>query len=224
VEKNDQIELLLRVLRRFSEAGVLNHCMLIGSWCLHFYRSGFEKADLLPAVRTMDADFLIPHPGRIGKEVDIPAILKAEGFIPLGNLLSGLIQYQHPDLLVEFLVPALGRGFDKPRPIRAWNIQAQEIRFLNFLTAYPKKISYGEMDVCVPEPAVFALHKLIVSARRTKKEKREKDLEAAVGVLEFLFKDAKEKARVKKILSKIPIKWRREILRVSAKHFPALND
>ncbi len=224
MQRNNQVDLLLRVLQRFSEAGVLDQCMLIGSWCLHFYRFEFANTDLLPALRTMDVDFLIPHPGMIKKSVDVPELLKEEGFIEIMNFSNGLVCYQHPELLVEFLAPELGRGYHKPRDIRPWQIQAQEIRYLNFLTAYPKKIHYKNMSVCVPEPGVFALHKLIVSSRRTKEDKRKKDLAAAVGVLEFLFKDPKEKARVRAVLSKIPAKWRKTILGVSAKHFPALNE
>ena len=79
------------------------------------------------------------------------------------------------------------------------------------------------MTVCVPEPAAFALHKLIISARRTKKEKREKDLETAVGILKFLLKYPKEEARVREVLAKIPAKWRKSILAVSSKHFVAFN-
>ena len=224
MQRNDQVDLLLRILRSFSEAGVLDQCMLIGSWCLHFYRFEFGKADLLPAVRTLDVDFLIPNPRQVKRLVDVPLLLKEEGFIPIMNFSSGLVQYQHPELLVEFLTPEMGRGYHKPREIRPWQIQAQEIRYLNFLTGFPKKILYENMAVYVPEPAAFALHKLIVSARRTKKEKREKDLDSAVGVLEFLFKDPGEKAKVRAILGKIPSKWRKTILSVSAKHFPALNE
>ena len=224
MERNDQAGLLLRILKRFSETGVLDQCMLIGSWCLYFYRLEFKKADLLSTVRTLDVDFLIPHPGQIKKIVDIPELLKEEGFIPLLNFSNGLIRYEHPDLLVEFLVPELGRGYHKPRDIRPWHIQAQEIRYLNFLTSFPQKIQYKNMTVCVPEPAAFALHKLIVSARRSKKEKREKDLETAVGILEFLLQYPKEEARLREVLAKIPAKWRKSILAVSSKHFAALNE
>lgn len=224
VAESDQVELLFRILKHFSKTGVLDQCMLIGSWCLHFYRFEYKNADLLPAVRTMDVDFLIPHPGRIKKSVDIPKFLEAEGFISLMNYSDGLVRYQHPHLLVEFLVPELGLGFHGPRDVRLWNIQAEEIRYLNFLTAYPKKIRYQNITICVPEPAVFALHKFIVSSRRTKKEKRQRDLEAAVGILGFLFQDPKEKETIRMILKKIPPRWRKLILSVSAKHFPALNE
>jgi hypothetical protein len=80
------------------------------------------------------------------------------------------------------------------------------------------------MTVCVPEPAAFALHKLIVSARRTNKEKRGKDLETAVGVLRFLLESPKEESRVRRVLEEIPVKWRKTILDVSAKHFSAFNE
>jgi anti-anti-sigma regulatory factor len=53
---------------------------------------------------------------------------------------------------------------------------------------------------------------------------RSKDLESAVGVLEFLFKDLKEKKRVGAILAELPPKWRKTILSVSSKHFPVLNE
>ena len=76
MENREQTGLLLRILQRFSKAGVLDQCMLIGSWCLYFYRFEFKKAYLLSAVRTMDVDFLIPHPGQIKKMVDIPGLLK----------------------------------------------------------------------------------------------------------------------------------------------------
>jgi len=223
VGRDEQARMLLRVLGRFSKAGVLDQCMMIGSWCMFFYRHEYDNPALLSAIRTLDVDFLITHPGRIKEEADIPELLREENFIPIMNFSNGLVRYQHPDLLLEFLVPELGRGFDKPRLIRPWHIQAAEIRYLNFLTAFPKKIRYGGLTVRVPEPAAFALHKLIVSSRRGKKEKREKDLEAAVGVLEFLFEDPEGKARIREVLAKISPKWRKTILSVSAKHFPAMN-
>ena len=125
---------------------------------------------------------------------------------------------------MEFLVPELGRGYHKPRDIRPWHIQAQGIRYLNFLTAFPQRIQYQDMIICVPDPAAFAMHKLIISSRRTKKEKQEKDLETAVGILKFLLQYPKEEARVREVLAKIPAKWRKTILAVSAKHFPVFNE
>jgi hypothetical protein len=63
--KEEQFELLLQVLKEFEKAGVLKQLMLIGSWCLQFYRFYFEEPETLPAFRTMDVDFLIPNPNQI---------------------------------------------------------------------------------------------------------------------------------------------------------------
>ncbi len=94
----------------------------------------------------------------------------------------------------------------------------------NFLTSYPRIISHENLHVRVPEPAAFALHKLIISTRRLNKEKAGKDLEMAVGLLEFLYKKPSEVGRIKSILRAIPKKWLETILPVSEKHFPELNE
>ena len=77
--KEKQFDLLLVVLRKFQEAGILTDLMLIGSWCLQFYRYHFDHPEKLPAFRTLDVDFLIPHASRIKTEVNVPEILRKEG-------------------------------------------------------------------------------------------------------------------------------------------------
>lgn len=222
--KDEQFEILSRVLRRFHEAGILNELMLIGSWCLQFYRFHFETPEKLPAFRTLDVDFLIPHASKIKTEVDIPTILKEEGFVPTHNRASGMVKYNHPELQVEFLVPELGKGEDKPREIRKLHIKAQPLRYLNLLLNYPRLIPYEKYQVCVPEPAVFALHKLIISGRRKSKEKQKTDLETAVGLLHFLYGRPEEIDRVKSILGTFPPKWLDSVLTVATTHFPQLNE
>ena len=222
--KEEQFELLLDVLKSFEKAGVLKQFMLIGSWCLQFYRFYFERPEMLPAFRTMDVDFLIPNPNQIKNEIDVPALLKERGFVPTFNRSSGIVKYDHPELRLEFLVPEMGRGSDGPREIRKLHIKAQGLRYLNLLTAYPRLISYQKLSVCVPEPAVFALHKLIISARRLNQTKQKSDLDTAVGLLDFLYSRPNEVSRIKSILRTLPKKWIKTILEVSEKHFPRLNE
>ena len=87
----------------------------------------------------MDVDFLIPNPNQIKNEIDIPTLLKERGFVPTFNRSSGIVKYDHPELRLEFLVPEMGRGNDGPQEIRKLHIKAQGLRYLNLLTAYPKK-------------------------------------------------------------------------------------
>lgn len=222
--ENEQFKVLIQILKRFQAVGVLDELMLIGSWCLHFYRFAFEHPDALPAFRTMDVDFLIPNPNRLKKEVDVPEILKQEGFVSTFNRASGIVKYDHPELRVEFLVPELGRGHDRPQEIKKLNVKAQGLRYLNLLLEYPRLVSCEGLRVRVPEPAVFALHKLIISARRLNKAKQKTDLEMAVGLLGFLYARPNEVARIKSILRAIPKKWLATILSISEKHSPRLNQ
>ncbi len=125
--KKEQFEILFQVLRRFDQTGVLNELMLIGSWCLYFYRFHFGENSTVPTFRTLDVDFLIPHPTRVRKKADVPAILKEEGFIPIFNRASGIVKYNHPELQVEFLVPELGKG-GRMREVKNLHVKAVALR------------------------------------------------------------------------------------------------
>ena len=218
-----QFEILLQVLRRFQEADVLKDLMLIGSWCLQFYRYYFEKPERLPAFRTLDVDFLIPHAGKIKTEVNIPEILKQEGFVPSFNRSNDIVKYDHQELRVEFLVPELGKG-GRAREIKSLHVKAVPLRYLNLLMDYPLMLKHEGLEVRVPEPAVFALHKLIVSSRRLKAEKSAKDLEAAVGILDFLWDRPREIEKIKRILKGMPPSWRKLIASVADKHYPPVSE
>lgn len=219
----DQFELLTVVLRKFQEIKVLSELMLIGSWCLQFYRYHFERPETLPAFRTLDVDFLIPHASRIKTEIDIPEILRKEGFAPTYNRSNGIVKYNHKELQIEFLVPELGKGGDRAREIKSLHINAVALRYLNLLLDYPLTVNYEGLRVRVPEPAAFALHKLIISQRRLNKAKQKTDLEMAKGLLQFLYERPKEKKRVLTILESLPEKWRKSILEVAAIHFPRIQ-
>ena len=222
--EKEQFAILSKILKRFQAAGILDDLILIGSWCLYFYRLQPGSFEDLPAVRTLDVDFLIPRPQRSKKEVNVPAILEEFGFTPTYHGMSGLVVYDHPELRLEFLIPEIGKGTSRPVSVRNLHVNAQAIRYLNFLSDYTMVVDYQGVEVRIPEPAAFALHKLIVSSRRTKKEKKQKDLESAVGLLELLFENPQGKERVLSILEKLPPKWRKTILAVSEEHFSELND
>ncbi len=219
-----QFKVLLAILEKFDAAGILGDMMLIGSWCLYFYRLEFEKPHAFPAIRTLDVDFLIPDRQRLKREADVPALLKGMGFVSTFSRSSGIVVYDHEELRVEFLTPELGRGDHKAQEVKKLHVNAIALRYLNLLTEYPKIIRYHNFDIKVPEPAVFALHKLIVSARRLNKEKTAKDLEAAISLLDFLYTKPVEVERIKAILEAVPKKWLQTMLLISKKHFPRLNE
>ncbi len=206
--KND---LFFSLLKELQKEGVLNELILIGSWCHLFYRHYFNNAPAIPAVRTLDIDFLVPNPFRAKKEVNIPALLDKLDFTPLISYGTGYTKYAHPELEIEFLTPELGKGREKPYIINNLHIQAQGLRFLNFLQEHLIKINYKNIGVRVPEPSSYVLHKFIIFERRAKKDKKERDLESARKIGEFLLKNDNQKKKLKQLFHEMPKKWQNKI-------------
>ena len=80
-EKDAPVDLFLKVLKRLDRAHVLANIVLIGSWCMLFYRDLFKGKALLSPLRTRDLDLLVPRRPKIGAPVDVPNLLKDLSFI-----------------------------------------------------------------------------------------------------------------------------------------------
>ncbi len=52
------------VLKRFRDSGILENIIVIGSWCIYFYKDYFREIDYNSLIRTRDIDFLVPIPKR----------------------------------------------------------------------------------------------------------------------------------------------------------------
>ena len=123
-----QYNLCIKVLKKLHKAGVLKDIILIGSWALVFYKGYFSNVTYRPAIRTRDIDLLIPNPLKINKKVDIPELFKNDGFVLGFRGIQGYIALEHPDLIIEFLVPEFGRGITKPYNLENLAINAQALR------------------------------------------------------------------------------------------------
>jgi hypothetical protein len=172
----------------------------------------------MPAVRTVDLDFLVPNPPKIKHKVDISKMLEELDFVEEFSHLSGNSKFIHPDLEVEFIIPEKGRGKDGPHIIKEINVRAQGLRFVDILSNHTIIIYYDNYPVKVPEPSAFILHKLQVSVRRGIKEKKVKDLETAKGLGEYLATHEDQVEKMKEIYRNLPGKWKRDILEVAKAH------
>ncbi|MBD3295888.1 MAG: hypothetical protein GF392_00785 [Candidatus Omnitrophica bacterium] len=206
-----QLKLCMEVLRRLNKAGVLKNVLLIGSWCVPFYKEYFSGLKYATAIRTRDMDLLIPFPAKLRKKVDIPELLKDLGFVTGFRGRDGYIKLEHPELIIEFLVPEKGRTRTKPYPLPKLGLNAQALRFLNYLAQSSVKAPIGDISVNLPHPAYFALHKLIISPRRRNKEKSEKDRKMAVSILKSLIRK-NEEGSVRQAFDSAPQKWQKKIL------------
>lgn len=64
--------LCIEVLRRLQKEGILSEIMIVGSWCIYFYKNYFSDVSYSSYIRTRDIDFLVPIPFKIKEKVDIP--------------------------------------------------------------------------------------------------------------------------------------------------------
>lgn len=214
--EKSQYDLCLRLLGRLARQGILNNVILIGSWCLLFYKEYFTGVYFPPSIRTRDIDFLVTLPSKIKNKVNLSDLLKDLGFVPEFVGPKGYLRLTHPELIVEFLVPERGRGSDKPYPLPQLSLNAQPLRYLDFLAQNVIEISVAGLRVKLPHPVAFALHKLIISGRRAKQEKADKDRDQALALLHFVIKHDKP-AKIKAIFGSMPKKWQKKINEVLTK-------
>lgn len=208
-----QSDLCLEILRRFHKAGLLDDLILIGSWCIYFYREYFTGIPYMDriALKTRDLDFMIGKPSGMKHQVNIPDLLKDLGFVTVHKGMKGYIKLDHPDLILEFLVPEKGRGTDRPIPLPGLGMNAVALRFLDFLSMNTIRVKVEDFYLILPHPANFALHKLIIFQRRLNQEKSIKDRNTAVEVLKALI-DTGEAGVIKRVLGSVPGKWQKKII------------
>lgn len=207
----EKFELLLSVLRSLQDKGVLKHFVLVGSWCLFVYRWQHNNPAVIPATRTMDADILIPRrlPPQI--RVDVKQLMEDKGFVVHTDYPSGFHRFVHPVLNFEFLTDAGARSNASVHRFKQLGITAQELRYVNILLQYKMEVSIDRVDISVPEPEAFLLHKLIVSGLRGDPEKARGDREAATGLLMFFENKQVHMNRLREIYEGFPKSWKTKV-------------
>lgn len=209
-----------RILRVFADNGLFEEGVeLIGSWCFHLYQKHLGAKSF--PLRTQDIDFLIPSPYRGKEHQDFIEQLKALGFNCDFNM-SGSLYLWNGDFKIEFITPLRGRGLEQSKKIKAFGFNAIPLRFVDLLLNNPINVNDNGINIRVPSPANFCLHKLIIASRRKKIEKSLKDLQQAICVSVIL-----DKHEVKKIFNALPRKWKSAILRMlekSKKELPLLLE
>ena len=204
--EKSQYDLCIEVLRRLDKAGILKDIVLVGSWCTLFYKDFFSGKKYMTSLTTRDMDLLIPQPRTIKAKVDVAQLLQDLGFVVGFTGSQGYIRLEHPQLIVEFLVPGRGRGLNKPYPLPQLGLNAQALRFLEFLSQNTITSKVGSITVALPHPANFALHKLLVMSRRPKTGKQAKDKEAGIRILNALLVSDRSDT-IKKAFLAMPKRW-----------------
>lgn len=112
---------------------------------------------------------------------------------------AATFSYRSKKLRVDILTPNAGPDSDAPVRLHALGSEAQQLRFLDFLIRDPEPavlLHDAGVFVTVPAPERYALHKLIVAARRKiGTAKADKDLRQAGALLTVLVKKRPERLK-----------------------------
>jgi hypothetical protein len=207
----EKFELLYPVLLRLHNAGVLEQCVLVGSWCQDFYRHLWNNPFEIPAATTTDADLLIPRRIKCKSPVNIANLMEEAGFTigPEGS--SGLMHFVHEDFKFEFLTEPGAKAEEKLHLFKNLNVSAQKLHLLKIPLHYTFTMPFRDIVVRLPEMQAFALQKLIVSQRRKNPGKRAKDIATVEGIFEFIENHPEHRARLHEILQDFLPGWRKKV-------------
>ncbi len=212
------IDLIGRILKVFVDNHLFEEGVeLIGSWCFQLYQKHLG-AQSFP-LRTQDIDFLIPNPFHGKEHADFIDQLEKLGF-SRDFKRNGSLYLWNAELKIEFITPEKGRGADGAIKIRKLGVNAIPLRFVDLLLDNPVTVIEDGLEILVPNPANFCLHKLIIASRRRKIDKSIKDLQQAICTSVIV-----DKPEIKKLFDSLPRKWRQAILHMlerSKQEFPIL--
>lgn len=191
-----------RVLRALADAGVFHAGGVLVGTHAFIVLGNLLGVRWDTSLRTQDVDIAVDPRLDIaipGIDADLPSARESlqMGFLPVPGLdaksPTTSFKVRGQSLRVDVLTPAKGSNL-RPVSLPRFAAAAQPLRFLDYLIDSSIKaavVDGGVVAVNVPDPARFALHKLMIAGERpaSMQAKREKDLSQAAQVLEALHSD-----------------------------------
>jgi len=95
--------------------------------------------------------------------------------------------YTPQNLEIEFLISQYGAGDARVLSTNL-GVNAQALRHMDILLSHTMRVTFRDMDVLVPSPEAYAIHKIVINPSR--KNKQEKDRKAIRNLWPFLRKEA----------------------------------
>jgi hypothetical protein len=154
------------------------------------------------ALRTQDIDVAADPKVMIGLKgaASVSSLESGDGtpLIPVPSLNrlhpSTSFKVRGTELMVDFLVPLVGRPRSEPVRLPGLGVSAHPLRYLDYLIEGPVQAAVVGGDgvlVNVPSPARFALHKLITAGERPAafSAKMQKDVQQAELLMDVLLGD-----------------------------------
>jgi hypothetical protein len=193
-----------RVLEVLSQAGVfLSGGVIVGSHAFTIYSNMLGIHWDNASIQTSDMDLASPRQIEVGMRQDAPdvndlLIESGMSFFEVPALdrksPSTSFKIRGQEFHVGLLTPDSEQKSNEPTFLPHFNTYAYPVRFLEFLLddTQPAIVPFRSgILVNVPHPGRFALHKLVVSQRRSSAQqtKANKDIQQSVALLELLLDD-----------------------------------
>lgn len=220
MENNNESK-LKEIIKTFSDAGFLDDVILVGSWCLTFYKLIFDN--FLPQVRTTDIDFYVPNIKKANAD-KVSSLLKEINYDHIKDSLTNKSRFVSPDgFEIEFLAK-LSRSNVSCIQIGSSSIFAESLSYIDIFSLNYVECCYYGYSIKVASPSAFVIQKILINDKRG--NKKEKDVVAIKNVLEFITIANKYKEEFKELYSKLPKKWKNKILSFAKSEniFLPLND
>lgn len=202
---NTQRATVDEILRTLAQNDI--KAVLIGSYCMPVFKEALGMR--LPTIKTQDVDLLLANPYR-GKKVDLERLLADLGFF-IGFNPDGSNFFTDGIFKIEFLTPEKGKQSDSAIAIKELGIKAIPLRYVQMLLDHRISFKKEGLVYPVPNPWVFAFHKILVSKARKKDRIREKDLLQAISILREIRKKALEFDQATAYMKTLPKKWLKHI-------------
>lgn len=205
---------LKKILSLLSKEGILNNVILIGSWCLLFYKHIFTNFE--PTVRTTDIDFYVPDPKAIKEKNGLINSLKNINYDVVHDTLTNKSTFISPDgFELEFLTK-LNRDQLACVKLGNTNVYAESLSYVEIFSGNYIEIDYDRINIKLASPASYILQKLLINEDR--KEKKEKDIESIKNVLAFVRASKKYMEELKTLYESLPKKWKKKIDSTTSKN------
>ena len=208
IENERQLKEVLNVL---NEEGILNKAIIIGSWCLLFYKYIFDNFE--PTVRTTDIDLYVPNPKSVKENGSVVDSLKDINYDLVHDSCTSRTFFVSPDgFEIEFLTK-LNRNQLPTIQLGNTGIHAESISYVEIFSGSYIEVNYVDILVKVASPASYVIQKLLINEDR--KDKKEKDIESIKHVLFYVNVSQKYLDELVDLYNSLPAKWKKKINRVA---------
>ena len=198
------------VLAVLQQIGLLPHLMLIGSWAEYAYERNYFS-NFEANLQTRDVDFLLKNLHLPKNMLNLKSALEAQDFIAVTDPLTEITKFfKGGTLELEFLARELGSGSSKPCHASGLGINVEGLRHMDLLLDNPIICKINGLDVIVPAPHAYILHKLLINKNR-RPEKRDKDIRSVIKLLEAVYQMPGELGFLRALFTSLPVKQRKSI-------------